>query len=154
MPHTEVDEIDGLQWSKRLSEQEILVQRTLNSGVENAETLYASYKDHKCPLVSRATSVVCSGRTILRSVDPENREGREVHKLFFIGCSRYPRERQAGHMIFGIESDVNLPTLIQLFGVERVHIHQVYLNEIRFSWEDHTQHLGISNLKQQLIDRP
>ena len=152
MPHTEVDEIDGLQWSKRLSEQEL--QRTLNSGVENAETLYASYKDHKCPLVSRATSVVCSGQTILRSVDPENREGREVHKLFFIGCSRYSREKQAGHMIFGIESDVNLPMLIQLFGVERAHIHQVYLNEIRFSWEDHTQHLGISNLKQQLIDRP
>ena len=139
----EVDEINGLEWSKRLSEQEI--RRTLNSVVDNAETLYESYKDNKCPLVSRGTGVVCAGHTVLRSLDPISREGHEIHKLFFIGCSRFHRERRAGHMIFGIESDVDLPMLIQLFGVEQVQIHQVYLNEISFSWDDDPQHIGKSN---------
>jgi len=147
VPHTEVDEINGLEWSKRLSEQEI--QRTLNSVVENAETLYDSYKDHRCPLVSKGTGVVCSGQTVLRSVGPENREGREINKVFFIGCSQYHRERRAGHMIFGIESDVDLATLVRLFGVDRVYIHEAYFSEIRFSWDD-TEHIGISNLRQTL----
>ena len=143
IPHTEVDIAEGLLWSQRLADQE--ARRASDSTVETAEVMYQSFTDEKCPLISPSTGIVCNGHAVLRSRDPTNRDRREPHQSIFIGCSRYHRERRAGHMSFGIANDVDLPTIIRLFGVDRTYIHKDYMEEIGFSWNDITPTIQSTN---------
>jgi hypothetical protein len=129
--HTEVDE-KGLLWAQRLAEQEKQMATNSDASLIQAELTYFAFKDNQCER-QNIQGYKCGGRTILRSLPVERRKG--TTNRIFIGCELYQR-REKHHMFFPIPSNIDVPSLIRIFGPRRAFIHQDILDSISFSWEE------------------
>ena len=111
-----------------MAEQERLTATDTNALIVQAEVVYESYKDIKCPRLN-VKGYQCMGKTVIRSFSLERRKGT-VERLF-IGCENY-QGRKKGHMYFSI-GNVDIVTLLKIFGPQRSYVHQDILDAIDFS---------------------
>ena len=81
IPHTEVDP-DGLEWAKRLAEQERAEGKSFNSKVD---LLFTQYFHDTCDRDLGAGP--CKGRTVIRSHEPSSRYTNTSR--LFIGCEKW-----------------------------------------------------------------
>ena len=143
--HTEVDE-KGLSWAQRLAEQEKQMATSSDAPIVQAELTYLAFKDNLCER-KNVSGHHCGGKTVLRSLSTERRKG--TTNRIFIGCKLY-RGREKHHMFFPIPTNIDIPSLIRIFGSRRAFIHQDILDSIGFSWEEDEKigksHLICSNL--------
>ena len=106
-----------------------------NAPIVQAELTYNAFKDNLCDR-KNVQGHNCGGRTVLRSLPSERRKGT-INRIF-IGYELY-RGREKDHMFFSIPTNVDISSLIRIFGSQRAFIHQDILDSIisiSFSWEE------------------
>ena len=124
--HTEVDEVNGHEWAHMLYKQE--TQQTDNAAFDRVMEFYTANKDRTCDWYTIATGRPCRGQTSI----PAFNDG-PLNACLFLGCNRW-KGRETGHICIAL-ANYDIPTKLQIWGKERVQVHEDILEAISFEWD-------------------
>lgn len=136
-PHTEVDEAQGHEWAHKLYEQQN--QQTNNAAFDRVMKFYRDNMNRTCDRYTIATGQPCGGRTCIRAFNDGPLNAR-----LFLGCTKW-KGRESEHICMTL-TNYDIIATLQVWGIDRVQVHEDILEAIGFEWETAESSKGINNL--------